>query len=173
MIGYSKCGNIMIIVEFYFGDYDYQYEIHDEPYIVQAIIKDMYNILDPTKKYFKIGSQKNKYRLGEVKENINVFTSLDKLKQYYKISDEINLHVSGYCKTYYDKNKTQIHEEFYHNDYIKEGIYKSYYKNGNIERESTYINGELNGISTEYKESGKIYFQHYYKNNKVEKTIRT
>jgi antitoxin component YwqK of YwqJK toxin-antitoxin module len=162
MLGYSKCGNIMVIVEFNYQDTIYNSE---EPYCVSAIIKDMYNIIDPSKKYFKLGSQNNKYRLGELKENILIFTSLDKFKKYYKIPDDLNLHVSGYCKTYYDKNQTQLHEEFYHNDYIKEGLYKSYYKNGNIENESNYINGELNGISTYYKESGKIYFQHFYKTN--------
>ena len=161
----------MVIVEFNFSNY--QYDNHDEPYTVSAIIKDMYNILDPTKKYFKLGSQKNKYRLGELKENIKVFTSLDKFKVYYNIPDEINLHVSGYCKTYYDKNQTQLHEEFYHNDYIKEGLYTSYYKNGNIENESNYINGKLNGLSTYYYESGKIYFQLYYKDNQSIKTIKT
>ena len=83
----------MVIVEFNFSNY--QYNNNDEPYTVSAIIKDMYNIMDPSKKYFKLGSQKNKYRLGELKENILVFTSLDKFKVYYNIPDEINLHVSG------------------------------------------------------------------------------
>ena len=175
MIGYSKCGDIMIIVEFYFGEYDYQPYYFDEydyqPYRIGGTIKDMYKITDPTKKYFKLGSKKNKYRLNEVKKNILLFTSLDKLKKYYNISDEINLNISGYCKTYYDKNQTQLHEEYYHNNYIKEGLYKSYYKNGNIEQESMYVNGEINGLSTRYKESGGIYFQHYYKNNELTKRI--
>jgi len=167
MLGYSKCGNIMIIVEFYFGEYDNcRYQSY-EPYSVNGLIKDIYNILDPTKKYFKIGSKKNKYRVNEVKENIQVFTSLDKLKEYYKVPDEINLNVSGYCKSYYDKNQTQLHEEYYHINYIKEGIYKSYYKNGIMEEESTYVNGELNGLLTRYFESGKICFEHYYQNNKI------
>jgi len=167
MLGYSKCGNIMIIVEFYFGEYDnYQYKSYEQ-YSVNGLIKDMYNISDPTKKYFKIGSQKNKYRLNEVKNNIDVFTSLHKLKEYYKIPDEINLNVSGYCKIYYDKNQTQLHEEYYHNNYIKEGIYKSYYKNGKLEEESIYLNGLLNGLHTRYFESGKICMQHYYQNNKI------
>ena len=168
MIGYSKCGDIMIIVEFYYLELSID---NSQPYIVNGIIKDMYKITEPTKKYFKLGSKKNKYRINEVIENILVFTSLDKLKKHYNISDEINLHVSEYCKTYYDKNQTQLHEEYYHNNYIKEGLYKSYYKNGQLEKESVYVNGEINGLSTLYKESGGIYFQHYYKNDKIIKRI--
>lgn len=168
MIGYSKCGDIMIIVEFYYLELSVY---NSQPYIVDGRIKDMYKIMDPTKKYFKLGSKKNKYRINEGKNNITVFTSLDKLKEHYQMPDEINLHVSAYCTTYYDKNQTQLHEEYYHNDYIKEGLYKSYYENGNIKDESTYVNGEINGLSTLYKESGGIDFQHYYKNDKIIKRI--
>lgn len=64
MIGYSKCGDIIIIVEFNFGTNDYQrYRIYEqcepyEPFTVNGLIKDMYKITDPTKKYFKLGSKK-------------------------------------------------------------------------------------------------------------------
>ena len=174
MIGYSKCGDIMIIVEFYFDENAYKIKyIKDksQPYIVDGIIKDMYKITEPTKKYFKLGSQGNKYIINREKERITVFTSLDKLKEHYQIPDEINLHVSAYCKTYYNKNQTQLHEEYYHNNYIKEGLYKSYYKNGQLEKESTYVNGEKNGLSTLYVESGSIYLQDYYKNDVIIKRI--
>lgn len=171
MIGYSKCGDIMIIVEFTFDEYDDQRYYNLQPYTINGTIKDMYNIHNPTKKYFRLGSKKNKYRLNFLKKNILVFTSLDKLKTHYNIQDEINLNVSGYCKTYYDKNQIQLCEEYYHNNYIKEGLYKLYYENGNIKQEAMYVNGELNGLLTEYKKFGGIYFQIYYKNNNIYKYV--
>lgn len=44
-----------------------------------------------------------------------------------------------------------IKKEYFHNNGIIEGEYKSYYPNGNIKEEAYYINGNLNGVPYLFK----------------------
>lgn len=150
-IGYTLHGNIMIITEYYYDDYN-RFTSY-EPIKVCGKVIDMYNIYEPTKKYYRLGSQKNKYKLNETRD-ILVYKSLDKLKHDNKIPESINLNVSGMYYSYHKNNN--ICEEYYHINYIKEGTYKKYYENNKLEIECIYVNGNIFGNYTRYNEKGKI-----------------
>lgn len=49
-----------------------------------------------------------------------------------------------------------------------DGLYKSYYENGNLKREENYKDGELDGIAKWYHENGNIGEEKNYKNGKLD-----
>lgn len=60
---------------------------------------------------------------------------------------------NGYNRiTFPEGNK----EVYFEKNGKKDGIYKSYYKNGNLKEEIDYKNGVKNGVSREYYESGEL-----------------
>ncbi len=63
------------------------------------------------------------------------------------------------------KNLKVILESFYING-KKEGISRSYYKDGSIYKEEEYVNDKLNGIFNLYYKSGHIYKKGKYTNGK-------
>lgn len=165
-IGYAyRGGNIIVIVDYIYNYYDPPYE----PFKVDGKIIDMYNMLNPNQKYFRIGSQKNKYIMHTDTPNpIYIFRSFDELKKYHNISDEINLNISGICRTYHAKrNSDKICEEYFHNNYIKEGVYKKYYENSKLEIEANYVNGILNGEYKKYLPNGKPHIEATYNNGNL------
>jgi antitoxin component YwqK of YwqJK toxin-antitoxin module len=80
---------------------------------------------------------------------------------------------TGVIRTYYDNEKTKLHEEYFEVNGKKEGIYKQYWKNGNLKEICNYINGEMNGIYKLYYETGPLFrICNYinYKKNGIYKT---
>ena len=55
-----------------------------------------------------------------------------------------------------NKNGTILKKEYFQNNGIIEGIYKSYYVNGQLYEEVNYINGERNGIYKSYRENRQL-----------------
>lgn len=47
--------------------------------------------------------------------------------------------------------------------YFKNGVYKTYYSNGQTKQESFYANDELDGVVKEWYENGKLKFEKHYK----------
>ncbi len=66
-------------------------------------------------------------------------------------------------RRYYDMEQTKLKEEYYEIDGKKEGVYKSYFENGNIDIICNYIDGKLNGEYKSYHMNGQLNFI----NNKV------
>jgi len=66
---------------------------------------------------------------------------------------EYDTYSSDYCgmkKLYYDMKKTKLSEEYYVNNGKIQGIYKSYYIDGEICEEINYIDGIKHGICKLY-----------------------
>jgi antitoxin component YwqK of YwqJK toxin-antitoxin module len=60
-------------------------------------------------------------------------------------------------RTYYDMEQTELKEEYYEVNGKIEGVYKSYFENGNIDIICNYINGKLNGEYKSYHSNGQLY----------------
>ncbi|MEM9299978.1 MAG: hypothetical protein AAGA64_16575 [Bacteroidota bacterium] len=56
----------------------------------------------------------------------------------------------------YYEDKQVKEKSFLSDDSIKNGLSKSYYKNGSLHKESFYTNGKLDSVQREFYESGKI-----------------
>ena len=63
----------------------------------------------------------------------------------------------GVVRTYHDDAKTILHEEYFINTGKKEGIYKSYWYNGQLCIEVNYIDGLRNGIYKLYHFNGQLW----------------
>ena len=62
----------------------------------------------------------------------------------------------GVVRTFHDKEKTKIKEEYFIHNGKKEGVYKSYHYNGQLYKEVNYIDGIENGIEKSYWINGKL-----------------
>ncbi len=51
---------------------------------------------------------------------------------------------------------------------IQNGVYISYYENGNLREKGFYKNGKLNGVFYEYDENGKLIVESHWKSHKLE-----
>ena len=73
-------------------------------------------------------------------------------------SDKNNFKIifSGVIRTYHDEEKTQLKEEYFISDNKKEGIYKSYHNNGQLNVEVNYIDGKMNEIYKSYHYNGQL-----------------
>jgi TonB family protein len=60
----------------------------------------------------------------------------------------------GVVKTYFPNGKIQ--SEISYVNKIREGAAKFYYDNGNLRQEFSYLNGKVNGLVKEYYENGKL-----------------
>lgn len=60
-----------------------------------------------------------------------------------------------------------LKEEYFENNGKIEGVYKKYYKNGNINVEWNYINGLRNGMSKKYYINGHLNWKCNYSNDKM------
>jgi antitoxin component YwqK of YwqJK toxin-antitoxin module len=63
----------------------------------------------------------------------------------------------GVVRTYHDKEKTKIFEEYFKMNGKIEGIYKSYWKNGQLCCEVNYIDDKREGIYKSYWDDGQLY----------------
>ena len=80
-----------------------------------------------------------------------IYTSDGKLLQ-----DQSWTGIQQSLKSYYPSGNLQVKREY--SNYPKNNYVETKYfdENGNVESESTYLNGKLNGISREYYSNGKI-----------------
>ena len=87
---------------------------------------------------------------------------------------EIHDNYCGVVRTYYDDAKTRLKEEYFINAGKKEGIYKLYGYNGQLDEEVNYIDGLKNGITKSYYyENGQLkeeYFINAGKRNGIYKS---
>ena len=74
----------------------------------------------------------------------------------------------GVSRTYYDDAKTNLRQEYFANVGKIEGIYKSYWENGQLEVEVNYINGLMNGIYKSYWNNGQLWEEVNYIDGKKE-----
>jgi antitoxin component YwqK of YwqJK toxin-antitoxin module len=65
----------------------------------------------------------------------------------------------SYIKTYHNNNNKTINEEYFENNGKKEGIYKSYFENGQLCIEANYIDGKENGIFKSYFRNGQLFIE--------------
>ena len=63
---------------------------------------------------------------------------------------------TGVYREYHDGEKTKIKLEVFMANGKKEGIYKSYYVNGQLKKEVNYIDGKMNGICKLYLLNGQL-----------------
>lgn len=122
------------------------------------------------KEYKRYGSEDRKYVVDKPLNNNSSYYR-DKYDYYISI-DSIYAH--NYEKIYKNKNITGLYkkynkegelvEEYYHNNFVKDGEYKRY--NYDVLIESTfYTNNIKNGISTIYNSNGLIEKKTYYLND--------
>jgi antitoxin component YwqK of YwqJK toxin-antitoxin module len=69
---------------------------------------------------------------------------------------EIEHYSSGGFITHYDKEKTKVKEEYFKMNGKMNGIYKSYWKNGQLCTEVNYIDDIMNGIKKSYFPNGQL-----------------
>ena len=67
-------------------------------------------------------------------------------------------------RTFYNNGK--LKEEYYMNSGKEEGLYKDYHEiNGNLSREINYVNGKINGIFKQFYPNGNIYRESIFMND--------
>jgi len=124
--------------------------------------------INTNEEYKKYGSLDKKYILGQsLKDNLFYY-----LYNYYLTIESIYNH--NYEKIYKDKNisgeykkyneEGELVEEYYHNNFIKEGEYKRY-EYSKLKESTFYINNLKNGISIIYNSDGLIEKKMNYNNN--------
>ena len=87
-----------------------------------------------------------------------------KVVEYYKKVGDTQTLVKK--REYYETG--EVEEESYYVNGTLEGKYTEYYKNGKIEEEGTFKDGELDGKFTEYYETGELEEEYYYVNGELE-----
>ncbi len=131
-----------------------------------------------TKEEFKkYGSQNRKYILYDnlntdyinYRERYEYYTSIDSLisHNYEKIYKDKQ--ITGFYKKY--SKEGDLIEEYYHNNFLKEGEYKVYNENGILILNEYYINGIRNGVSMEYNDNGNLILKINYNNGEKIESI--
>ncbi len=85
-------------------------------------------------------------------------------KSIYTKMLENNVDFCGVVRTYYDEEKTNVKEEYFTMNGKKEGIYKSYYNDGQLRAEVNYIDGLQQGIFKLYYINGQLWNEVNYIN---------
>ncbi len=75
--------------------------------------------------------------------------------------------ITGLIRTFHDKEKTKLKEEYFIHINKKEGIQKSYWKNGQLKVEVNYINDNKEGIYKQYYVDGQLCEEVNYVNDKI------
>jgi antitoxin component YwqK of YwqJK toxin-antitoxin module len=75
---------------------------------------------------------------------------------------ENNVDFCGVVRTFYDKEKTKVEEEYFIMNGKIEGIYKLYHENGQLCSEVNYIDGKREGIFKSYYQNGQLYVEVNY-----------
>ena len=63
---------------------------------------------------------------------------------------------TGVYREYFDKEQTELKSEVFMMNGKREGIYKSYWSNGQLYEEVNYIDGKRNGIYKRYHYNGQL-----------------
>ncbi len=74
-----------------------------------------------------------------------------------------NCKLEGLYETFYEDGNIHIVCNFKNN--LKHGLYEEYFQNGQKKYERTYIHGKLNDVSYEWSESGLLKSEIHYKHN--------
>lgn len=110
-------------------------------------------------KYYKLVDGKSKlsatreFMPNSDKINVKFFSSKGKLISEGMMDDKIFI---GKWIYYQNKNDGVLMIEHYNDKGILEGEKFVYYENGQMAEKSTYVNGEIDGISTWYSTNGNI-----------------
>jgi antitoxin component YwqK of YwqJK toxin-antitoxin module len=75
-------------------------------------------------------------------------------------------------KTYADASGNTGTYEGTLNNGKREGVWKTYFENGNLQWEVTFVNGKQEGIVKDYYESGNLKDEGDLKNNKLDGWVR-
>ncbi len=75
---------------------------------------------------------------------------------------------TGYIRTYYVPEQTKLDEEYFMLNGKKEGEYKRYYKNGQLQLIGTYINGNEEGEEKWFYKNGQLWIICNYINHILE-----
>lgn len=87
--------------------------------------------------------------------------SLPKVVYYYKVDDQGNITNEKVREIYYRPGKKKYVDGGIHNDQ-RNGEWKAYHENGQIQTEATYIDGKEDGEYKVYRDNGKyLYTGHY------------
>ena len=73
---------------------------------------------------------------------------------------------TGVYREYYDEEKYILNSEVFMLNGKKEGMYKSYYKNGQLMNEINYIDDKKEGIYKSYFLNGQLMVETNYINDK-------
>ena len=72
-------------------------------------------------------------------------------------------------ETHYDEAKTKVNERYYvDKNGLRQGLYESFYENGQLRRRCTYKDGKLDGLYESFYENGQLKERCTYKNNKLD-----
>ncbi len=96
-------------------------------------------------------------------ENEIILTENDLPEDMFYLKDDIRP-FSGTCIIYYHGTKL-IKERMHFKNGILEGLHTSYYKNGQIKRTGTYLQGNLHGTWTSFDLEGNKIYEVTYEND--------
>ncbi len=68
--------------------------------------------------------------------------------------------------TFYESGELECKYQYKKDTKIKDGVQKCFYKDGKLEREERYKNGEKNGVWKEWYENGQLDEEEHYKDGK-------
>ena len=74
----------------------------------------------------------------------------------------------GVVRSYHDLAESKLKEEYFVNAGVREGVYRSYYENGQQWEEVNYINGVREGFYKSYYSNGQLWEQVNYINGERE-----
>lgn len=127
-------------------------------------------------KIFKVGHWKtanwhsHDYRISLVKDSKRYEIKFIAEGPDYKHSEQefdLNGKPDGLYRSYYENGNLSV--EGTYNDGLQHGIFKDYYKNGKLRVSNAYLHGKLNGYDISYSEDGKVEYKTKYSNgNRIE-----
>jgi len=68
-----------------------------------------------------------------------------------------------YTEIEYSPNGKKILEGKYTPNHKRTGVWRSYFENGKLRSEATFVGGKTDGKITVYRENGSIFYEGYYK----------
>ena len=111
---------------------------------------EFYRIFSTNENGDPVGKVKDYFITGELQSEIDGATYIDKY-------DDSKSKLIGFSKGYFKSGSKEF--EILHDENGNTLTHKIWYKNGNIRLESSYKNGEYDGLYKTYYESGKLYRQ--------------
>jgi hypothetical protein len=168
-IGYYKYKHYIITIIpldiYIITDYLRLLKIYDKYYCKSFEIINIEDVAGNI--YDKIDEKNNNYEINKI---------FDKTIRYYLTKDiafnfnflekkQYLLIPGGYSGYYKNYRNGDLIEEYFHINGKKNGNYKKYHYNQEIEIDTYYVDNKLNGSYTSYHDNGNIYEICYYQNN--------